>query len=474
MTQHRRWRRRTPLLALAPLALVACLVTLNASSDPDYERGMEALDRRDWRGAVAAFDSILERGGARSDAALYWKAYALSKRGDVDGALLSIERLDARYPDSRWREQARALRLELRDTVGDRDHDYDHDVDVDEEAGLDGSRPGGADELKLLALQGLLYSTPEEGLRRLERFIRGDHPAHLKEQAMFLLIQSGEPRASELLREIATGSPERELRAAAVRNLGVLGGESSVALLGEIFENARDAQMRIIVLEAWLVAGRADRLFAAARNDTTPEVRRQAVQYLGAMGAREELDALWSSGGDEIREVLLEAYMISGAREPVLRAAREARSEELRGHAVQLLGVMGAIDELRELYRTADSALLRERILDGFHVAGASDELARIAVADGPIELRVAAIERLGIASGDASVLGELYRRDSDERLRRAVLSAWFLRGDAPLLIEVARSEKDPELRAAAASHLALMDSAAAREFLMELLDDDE
>src|SRR5262245_10796434 len=58
-----------------------------------YEQGQRALDEARWQRAVEQFTSVADAKGARSDAALYWKAYALDKLGQKADALATAAQL---------------------------------------------------------------------------------------------------------------------------------------------------------------------------------------------------------------------------------------------------------------------------------------------------------------------------------------------------------------------------------------------
>ena len=108
----------------------------------DYERGQEALDRASWAVAVTRFQEVIDAAGARVDAALYWKAYALDRMGQRAEALTTVAELAKTYPKSRWLSDARALELQVRQRVG-------QPVTLD---------AAGDEELKLLALNALQNS----------------------------------------------------------------------------------------------------------------------------------------------------------------------------------------------------------------------------------------------------------------------------------------------------------------------------
>jgi hypothetical protein len=82
-------------------------------------------------------------------------------------------------------------------------------------------------------------------------------------------------------------------------------------------------------------------------------------------------------------------------------------------------------------------------------------------------------VQSLGLMGRERTgqALAEMYRTETDERIRREVLNAFFIQGNAEALIQVARAEKDPTLRREAVSKLSLMGSnKAALDFMMELL----
>ena len=74
-----------------------------------YEEGQRALEEARWQRAVEQFTLVAETKGPRSDAALYWKAYALDKLGQKADALAAAAELIKGYPKSKWMSDAKAL-----------------------------------------------------------------------------------------------------------------------------------------------------------------------------------------------------------------------------------------------------------------------------------------------------------------------------------------------------------------------------
>jgi hypothetical protein len=104
-----------------------------------YSDGREALDDAHYTEAASKFTELIKMKGPQTDAALYWLAYAESRQGKRDTALSIIADLKKNYPQSRWRKDAEALEIEVRQNTG---------RPVDPSSQKD-------DDLKILALQGL-------------------------------------------------------------------------------------------------------------------------------------------------------------------------------------------------------------------------------------------------------------------------------------------------------------------------------
>jgi HEAT repeat protein len=366
--------------------------------DEAYERGTEALDQEQWDRAIQAFDSVVRMGGRKVDGALYWKAYALNKAGRPADALAIVAQLRKSAPQSRWINDARALELEIKQRSGQR---TPPEIEVDE-------------DLKLMALNGLMGSDSERALPLLEKFLTGGSSPKLRERALFVLSQSNSPRAREIVVRIARGQQSPELQETAIRYLGLFGGDASKQALADLY------------------------------------------------GSSSEM---------AVKKAVLQSFMVSGEKARVLAAARTEKSEELRKTAIHLLGVMGAQDELWQMYQSEPSVEAKKAILHALFVGGGADRLTEVARNEKDRELRKAAIHSLGVMGGrTADVLLSIYQSDPDPEIRKQVLHGLFVQGSVKPLIQIARTEKDPELRKQAVSHLSHMGSKEATDFLVELL----
>lgn len=367
-------------------------------AERDYERGNRALEKREWKEAVDLFSEVASAGGSRADGALYWKAYAMHKLGQRPEALATLEAFGKAHLASRWLDDARALEVEIRQASGQR---------VAPETQAD-------EELKLMAINGLLHSDPEQAVPMLEKLLQGSASPKLKERALFVLAQSRSTRSKEVIGKVARGGGNPDLQLKALSYLGMFGGKESRDTLAEIYSGSTDLKVKRAILRSFMVGGERARLVELAKSEKDAELRREAVRQLGSMGAQEELWTLYQGESSvENRESILRAMFVAGNATRLLEVARTDKEPALRRAAIRQLGVMGK-------------------------------------------------------RGGEG--LGSIYESDKDVTIRKAVINALFVQGNAKALVDLARKETDPELKKEIVSKLSVMRSKEATDYLMELL----
>jgi HEAT repeat protein len=367
--------------------------------DQAYEQAREFIDEEHWQRALEAFNQVIALNGSKVDTAMYWKAYALNKLGQNAEALATLATLSKKFPQSRTLEQAHALEMDVRRSAGQ---------PVRPENVQD-------EDLKLYALQALGNQDPERAVPMLEKIIRGDSSARLKERAMFVLAQMSDPRARKLLAEAAKDDAHPDVQSKAIQYLGVHGGPENRALLSEVYQSTADARVKKRVLQAWMISGEKDRILTAATSEKDPELRAAAIQQLGVMGAQDELAKLYTTEtSKETKKKILQSMFIGGNSARLLELARTETDPELRRTAVRNLGLMGA--------------------------------------------------DKTGQA------LNGIYSSDKDPAVRKAVLEALFIQGNAEALVALARKEPDPEMKRSIVEKLSLMNSKIAQDYMVELL----
>jgi hypothetical protein len=367
--------------------------------DELYSDGREALDEDRYDRAAEKFSELASMNGPQTDAAMYWKAYAENKLGKRDSALATIADLEKKYVQSRWIKDAKALEIEVRQSNGQASNP---DIQSDE-------------DLKMLALRGIMQSDPARGVPMVETFLNGPGSPKLKSNALFLLAQNGSSQAREVLAKIAKGQSNPDLQRKAVEYLGMFGGQQSRQTLAEIYASSNDVS---------------------------------------------------------VKRAIIRSYMIGGDKEHLLAAAKGEKDPSLRAEAIRQLGIVHAPNELRELYKTETSPEVKKDILQAFFLSGDAKFLAEAAQGEKDPEIRRTAIRNLGlVGSADAKeALLAIYAKETDRENKEAVLNALFIQGNAHALVTIARGEKDPGLKKTAVSKLALMNSKEGNDYLMEIL----
>lgn len=228
--------------------------------------------------------------------------------------------------------------------------------------------PSASDELKEAAVEALISAPPERALPLARKVLTGNNSNSVKEKALFILSQINDPAAQETLLEFALDA-DGELQAEAIRMIGISGNADGLARLGLLYESG-DADVREAVLEALLIAGDKQAVFDIAMSAEGEDFE-NAVDMLGAMGAKAELRQLRTSKGAS--ETLIYAYATSGDLESLRQMALDGSDPENQVHAVEAMGIVGG-DEVGEtlvqIYKDAGNDDLREAALDGMLIAG--------------------------------------------------------------------------------------------------------
>lgn len=357
-----------------------------AKKDDLYRSAQRDLDAGRWAAAIDKFGQVAKKGGSDADGALYWRAYAEHKAGHSQQALATIRRLSGAYPKSAWIDDARALSVEIRgDSTptppGPRTKDS---ADEDE-------------ELKLYALNGLLASDPDRALPVLQKFLQGNHSQRLKEQALFVLSQCDAPEAHSTLVAAARGTAHPELQRKAIEYLGVAGGAHNVKALEEIYRGSGKPEVRRAVLDSFLVAEERGKLLAVAQDAKDP-LQREAIHLLGALEAKAELRQIYAAGSREARLAALDAMGVAEDAEGLIDAARRETDPGLRAQAIQGLGVGGGAkgaEALRSMYAGSSDPSLRRAVIDALFVQDNAHALIDIFRAEKDREMRREIVEKL-------------------------------------------------------------------------------
>lgn len=292
-----------------------------------YDEGREALDQDEFREAERSFTELVKLNGPQTDAALYWTAYAQNREGKKEAALGTIAELKKRYPQSRWKKDGEALEIEVRSSTG---------AKANPEAQND-------EDLKLLALQGLMNSNPEKAIPLVEGILNGAGSPRVKSKALFVLAQNGSPQAEEVLGKIARGQTNPEMQRKAVSYLATFGGKGAGKILAEVYTSSNDPEVKRAVIRSYIISGDREQLLTLAKSEPNPDLRKEAIRNLGITGGQAELQALYAKESDRaVKEEILNAYFIGGDAKGLIAVARTEKNPELKKKAVEKLSLMGS------------------------------------------------------------------------------------------------------------------------------------
>lgn len=272
------------------------------------------------------------------------------------------------------------------------------------------------EELKLLALSSLIESNSDQAIAILEKVLSGNQSPQVKKRALFILSQSKSPKAKEILAAAAKGSANPDLQMEALQYLGLFGGPDNFKLLGEIYAASSD------------------------RNT---------------------------------KKKILEAYMVSGQKDALLKAAKTEADSQLRKSAVTMLGAGHATSELWELYQQEKDTTVRRAALEGLFIAGDVDRLIEVAKTEKDAELRAKALQFMGLrhdARATAFLLETYWQQGQTADIKRRVIDGLFIQHNATALIDIAKKETDASMKKEVVSRLSVMKSKEATAYLLELI----
>lgn len=230
------------------------------------------------------------------------------------------------------------------------------------------------EELAISALEALMAADAERALPLVEKVLESDHSDRVKKRALFVASQIGLPRAQELLLDFAR--TESALQGEAIRMIGIGGNPQSLGALDDIYAGA-GPDIRERILQAYLIADESQRIVRIAEQATSDDEFETAVRMLAVMGATEELRELGRQGGGPgmHKRGLFHAYAVAGDLDSLRPVAlgETGATPEVRLEAIQGIGIIGsdaARETLMRLYRETDDARLREKAMRALMVAG--------------------------------------------------------------------------------------------------------
>src|ERR1041385_3482273 len=449
----------------------------NTASMQTFREGRDFIEAQKWQQAADKFNDFI-KGYPKDkdlDAALYWYGYALQKQNRNDEAATALIKLMDRFPNSSWRQEAKALLVVLgrKDAVDDALNKEDC-------------------EIKILALQSLFDADEERAIGIVTEALRTNPQKCQGFQAAALTIlgSHGGPKVVPILLDIARNNPDPKLRLTAIRQLGEQNSDQVNDELIKLYDTDKTKEIRAFILRA-LIENRSPRgtakVIEIARGGDDPALRQYAIRFLGESNDAASLDELIriydAEKTPEIRGQIIRALAEredARARTKLFEIARQGDTPELRIEAIRRLGDNERIsmDELLQLYTGEQNVQIKQGLLRVFADSNdprAREKLLEIARSNDAIELRSYAVRELGEKDDEQTVnqLVSLYDAEQSVQIRMALLRAF---GDSKQksavrkLMTIAKNDPSVELRKAAVRYLGESKDPEALKFLEDLL----
>src|SRR5262245_56295917 len=134
-----------------------------------YNSGLNAVSQRQYDRAITLFDRVLSQGGSRADGALYWQACAQARLARTEDSLATLAALRRDYPQSRYLTDAKVLEADVRKMAGQK---------------IDPQTLDANDEIKLLAINGIANTNPDQAIPLLEGVLNATNTLNAKKRAL--------------------------------------------------------------------------------------------------------------------------------------------------------------------------------------------------------------------------------------------------------------------------------------------------
>jgi HEAT repeat protein len=403
-------------------------------ADSLYQRGREALNRRNYTQAAELFKTLTDRypKSERAPSAMYFRAFALYQTDNVDRMREARDVLTAlgkNYPKTDLSD-AKELGTRVCGKLAQRgDADCAAKIFAAAEAT---DRPDGSssaasgkqgsqstkcsdddDDERIAALNALLQMDSDRAMPILKKVLaRRDACSQvLRRKAVWLISQKGGEEAADILVQTAKTDPDQETREQAVFWLGQTGSDRAVTLLEDILKNSTNNEIKnkAIFALSQHQSARAGQILRdfAERESENEELREQAIFWLGQNRSEDNANYLKSLYGRVKKDALKEKIIFSlsqqrGNGEWVMNIALDPKeSIEMRKQALFWAGQNGgvSIDAFSSLYDKMTDQEIKEQLIFVFSQkrdAKALDKLFSIAKNDKDKEMRSKAVFWIG------------------------------------------------------------------------------
>ena len=403
-------------------------------ADSLYRIARETLNRSDYARAATLFGQLASRypRSAYAPDAGYWEAFARYRMGsdaELRTALRLLQAQLSRSARTATSEDAAALAARIRGTLAERgDRSMAAQLASTARRGSDGCDREEA-AVRIEALNALARIDSNSVLPIVRRVLANEAAcaASLRARAVLLLARDGSPEAIALLVNVARRDSSAEVQRSAVSWLGRVSGDRSAAALEELLRSSTDERLRSTALSA--------------------------LAYSDAPRARQVLRGYAQDAAAPVR-------LRSSAIDALARDTSAASAAWLRA-----------------LYPRLDSTRLRERLVSAIGRSRSAESTSWLQgiVRDRsePVRTRREALRVLAQRPMPIADLSRLYEATTEVELREVVLGALGRRSEPEAtdrLLAIARSGDDPRLRRLAINLLSRKNDPRTAKLLLEII----
>jgi HEAT repeat protein len=406
-------------------------------ADSVYKAAYELLNRGEWRRAAGAFANIPQKfpnSGYAADA-LYWQAFSLYRIGNTDDlqtAIRSLETMRSKYPQARTQSDAAALLTRIRGTLASRG-DRTQEQELRKTIGEQGQPCDREDQqVRGEALKAIAQSDPASLPALVRRVLakKDACSALLRRTAVYLLGNSRDNDAPAILRDVALNDSEPEVRSAALQYLAQSSSDIAVNTLEEVLRTSTDQG----------VLRSAARALAQSPNPKAKTAVRALIERTDAP-ERLRIEAV---GGFE-------------------------NSERTTDDDVSYL---------RGVYTKIDNPRVKARIARVIGQLGGEQNdawlMGLMRNNDEPLEVRRAALDRVASRKMPIADAVKLYANVADRQLREQLINVYAQRTEPEAtdkLLDIVKNDTDYNLRRQAINAVTRKNDPRATKLLLEIID---
>ena len=380
-----------------------------------YEFGHAAMQSKDWRDAIEAFETAGKDRQLRA-AANYWQAYAHYQVKQRAQAKRLLEKLIDRHPNSEWVDDAQVLLFEH----GDGSEPASHQAALDE-------------ELKLFTLQQIMFNNPAKALPKVYDLLENSNSERVKHNAIQLLGLSESEAVAEYLFKYIDQEQNVDLQHQAIQMLSLRSSENSRKKLQQLYQKSDNRDIKAAIIQGFVHDDSTGELEAMLQQETDPELSIYMIRMLGMQGNAAVLkDRYKQAQGDE-RRAILEALALAGDASYLYYIIDNETDQEIRNQAIHSLIMVdddNLSDYLVRLYEKATDESEKDVISSVFVATDVAPE-----------------------------VIVKLLQQESNTDRKRNLLHTLMVMDQKNALIQIYEQETDQEIKSSIIRQLGAMDA---------------